>query len=197
MRVKTFVSILAAVVLVAVMLTSATAQSPVSEFDTILADKIIVTDSTTAPDVTASDDVTAGDDLTVGGDAGVTGATTTGTLAVTGNASTGGTLSVNGNMAIGGLVNAPYASTVITNGTVLTPTETALALAPTVESTITLGAGTNGQIVILLNDSAQTIHLADSGTVKLSAAWSPGQNDTLGLWYVTAVGWVELFRSNN
>jgi hypothetical protein len=127
----------------------------------------------------------------------VTGAATAGTAAVTGNASVGGTLSANGNVAFGGLINAPYATTVITNGTVLTPTETALALAPTVESTITMGAGTNGQIVILYNDSAQTINMADSGTVKLSAAWAAGQNDVLGLWYVTSVGWVELFRSNN
>lgn len=160
-----------------------------------------------ARQLTVNTDATINDDLTVAGDATVVGTLTAGTLAattaspatmnVTGNASVAGTFAANGNFSVGALVNIPYASTVITNGTVLTPTETFLALAPTVESTITLGTGTNGQFVILYNDSAQTIHLADTGNAKLSAAWAPGQTDVLGLGYITSVGWVEWFRSNN
>lgn len=50
----------------------------------------------------------------------------------------------------------------------------------------------------LVSDSSTTCQLADSGTVKLSAAWEPLQWDTLHLVYsATATAWLELARADN
>jgi hypothetical protein len=67
------------------------------------------------------------------------------------------------------------------------------------DRTIVLGAGTAGQILTLvLDDDTNAIQLADSGTASLSAAWEPGDQDTLTLVYDdTDDVWREIARSAN
>ncbi len=88
-------------------------------------------------------------------------------------------------------------SITVTNGAAFTPTGTYqnITTASEVTPTITAGA-TAGDLLILINTSAQTINVADSGTAKLSAAWAAGQYDVLVLWS-DGTNWIEISRSNN
>lgn len=192
MQAKTFVSILAALVLVATMLTGATAQSPVSEFDTILAEKVVVTDSFVGPDIALSDDVTVGDDLTV------TGGASADTLAVTGNATVGGQLSVSGPLAVSDDFNVLEQDAIsVTAGLTMTLAGGVQALESSgVVTAGEINPGTPNQLVILVNTTNTTINIPDSGTHRLAGAAALGQWDVLALWYRGTV-WVELWRSNN
>lgn len=76
-----------------------------------------------------------------------------------------------------------------------TPTVTFWPVKSAAEVTLTLGAGTAGQLLIVENVGDQTINLPDSGTARLSAAGALGQYDTLTLLYYGA--WTEVARSNN
>jgi hypothetical protein len=66
--------------------------------------------------------------------------------------------------------------------------------------TFTLTSSTlEGQILYLVFEagSSYTCQLADSGNVKLSAAWEPLQYDSLTLmWDKTAAAWIELARND-
>ena len=92
------------------------------------------------------------------------------------------------------------AQTVIspTDGGVITPTGTyqPLSSAGTVTPTIATGAATAGDTLMLVNTTATTINIADSGTAKLSAAAALGQYDTLTLLF-DGTNWLELDRSDN
>lgn len=190
------VGILAAVLMLG-LLAPATAQSPVSEFDTILADRVVATDNVTAPDVTVSDDLTVTDAATVGGALGVTGATTMAALNATGNATFGGTLAVTGAAAFATKVNiVPQTAITVTNAAVFTPTGSLQLIQAAGGVSPVLASGSSGQVVTLLNISNQTITIADTTGQLLSAAGALGQWDTLTLvWYGTS--WIELARSNN
>lgn len=67
--------------------------------------------------------------------------------------------------------------------------------------TFTIAAGLyDGQrlCLVLVSGTSTTAELADSGTVKLSAAWTPLQDDSLTLVYSTSrTAWIELARSDN
>lgn len=175
-----------AVALAVGLLAPATAQSPVSEFDTILADRVVATDSMTAPDVTVSDDLAVTDAATVGG-----------ALAVTGNASMAGTLAVIGDVAFTADVVLPAQATqTVTTSATFTPTGALQRITAVGSATPVLGSGSDGQVVILLNTGAQAITLADTTGQTLAGNWVGGQWDTLTLvWYGT--GWFELTRANN
>jgi len=88
----------------------------------------------------------------------------------------------------------PGTELTVTTGT-YTPTVTFWPVKSAAEVTLTLGAGTAGQLLIVENVGNQTVNVADSGTARLSAAWAGGQYDTLTLLYYGA--WTEVSRSNN
>lgn len=50
--------------------------------------------------------------------------------------------------------------------------------------------------LVLMSGASTTCQLQDSGTVALSAAWTPLQYDTLRLMW-TGTNWVEMCRSDN
>jgi hypothetical protein len=114
-------------------------------------------------------------------------------LVVTDDASVGGDLTISGDMNLA-------AQTVIspTDGGVITPTGSyqRLSSAGTVTPTIATGAAAAGDVVVMVNTTATTINLADSGTAKLSAAAALGQYDTLTLLF-DGTNWIELSRSDN
>ncbi len=97
--------------------------------------------------------------------------------------------------------------TTIQPGTTITATDAAtITLSAAFQPLVAAGTvtpvlaapSTAGQRVTLINTSAQTINLADSGTARLSAAWAAGQYDTLTLMAPPDLAaWVEVARSNN
>ena len=84
----------------------------------------------------------------------------------------------------------------VTNGNAFTPTGTYQPIQAAAEVTPTITVGTAGDVVVLINTSANTINIADSGTAKLSAAAALGQYDSLTLW-CDGTNWIEVSRSDN
>lgn len=100
----------------------------------------------------------------------------------------------NGTFSNAGRTLYPGTELTVTTAT-YTPTVTYWPIKSAAEVTLTLGAGTTGQLLIVENVGGETINLADTGTARLSAAWAAGQYDTLSLLYYGA--WTEVARSNN
>lgn len=149
-------------------------------------------------------------DLTVNGNAIVTG-----TARVDGATDIGGALTVTGTTALlgnvdvtGNLETVDHIGTsaelylfsgdalAVTDGQVITPTESLLELTATGEVTASLETAVDGQVLILANSSNSTINIADSGTTRLSAAAALGQYDTLTL-IGLGTSWYEIARSTN
>jgi hypothetical protein len=88
-------------------------------------------------------------------------------------------------------------SITVTNAAAFTPTGTYqnITAAGEVTPTITAGA-TAGDLLVLINTSAQVVNIADSGTAKLSAAAALNQFDVLVLWS-DGTNWIEISRSDN
>jgi hypothetical protein len=84
----------------------------------------------------------------------------------------------------------------VTNGNPFTPTGTYQAITAASEVTPTITVGNAGDVLVLINTSAQTVNIADTGTAKLSAAAALGQYDTLVLW-CDGTNWIEISRSDN
>lgn len=139
------------------------------------------------------------DKLTVGSD----GATVAGTLAVTGASTMSSTLAVTGDVvteadvSVGDKLNmVAQTGIVVTNGAAFAPTGTYQPISAAGEVTPTVTVGEEGDIVVLINTSAQTINIADTGTTKLTAAAALGQYDTLTL-ISDGTNWIELSRTDN
>jgi hypothetical protein len=154
------------------------------------------------------------------GDVGTRGTTNLGDLELTGaltagtgvTATTGGLTATAGGLTVtaggatlsdGDLVVADdvrvtaQTAITVTNGAAFTPTGTyqPIQAAGEVTPTITAGA-TAGDLLVLINTSAQTINLADSGTLMLTAAGALGQYDSLTLWS-DGTNWIEISRADN
>jgi len=88
-------------------------------------------------------------------------------------------------------------SITVTNGAAFTPTGTYTPIAAAGEVTPTITAGaTAGNLAIIVNTSDQTVNLADSGTLMLTAAFAMGQYDVLTL-LSDGTNWLEVSRANN
>jgi len=149
--------------------------------------------------VTNLDSLTLSDDLVVTDDASVGDAlTVTGALGLTGALSAAGGISLSdGDMVVADdlRVTAQTAITV-TNGNAFTPTGTYQPIQAGSEVTPTVTVGTAGDMVVLINTSANTINIADSGTMKLASAVALGQYDTLTLW-CDGTNWLQIATANN
>ena len=197
MRVKHLAALLETAALFVSLLGAATGQSPVSEFDTILLERLIATDSVTAPDMTISDDLRVDGDLDAYGVLNVVGHTAMSTFETSGNVNVGGTLSVGG--ALGLSDNVSYIAQTpitVTNAATFTVGGGVQLIQAAGTVTPVLNGGSQGQMVTLLNISNQTINLADTSGQLFSAAWAGGQWDTLTLYYY-GTSWIEVARSNN
>lgn len=88
-------------------------------------------------------------------------------------------------------------SLTVTDATAFTPTGTYqnITAAGEVTPTITAGA-TAGDLLVLINTSAQVVNIADSGTAKLTAAAALNQFDVLVLWS-DGTNWIEVSRADN
>lgn len=98
-----------------------------------------------------------------------------------------------------GLRLTPSTAITVVNGTVITPLggyQPMNGSGTITAATVATASAAIGDVVILVNRTATTINIADSGKVKLSAAAAIGQYDTLTLLY-TYPYWLEIARSNN
>jgi hypothetical protein len=84
----------------------------------------------------------------------------------------------------------------VTDSAAFTPTGTYQGIIAAAEVTPTITIGTAGDLLVLINTGAQTINIADSGTVKLSAAWAATADDVLVLW-CDGTDWIEISRTAN
>lgn len=87
-------------------------------------------------------------------------------------------------------------SITVTNGNPFTPTGTYQPITAAGEVTPTVAIGTAGDVVVLINTSAQTINIADSGTMMLNTAVALGQYDVLVLW-CDGTNWLQIATANN
>ena len=193
MKTRILTAALLVCALVIALLVPVTAQSPVSEFDTILLERLIATDSVTVPDLTASGTTTVGT-LNVTGNAALS------TFTTTGNSNVGGTLSVDDRLALStGYSLVPGTPISVTSALVITPTSSfqLLEASGNVSSGEISNSCASGQVVTLMNTSNVTITIPDSGDNNLSAAGALGQWDTLTVVCYAVTDWYEIGRSNN
>lgn len=84
----------------------------------------------------------------------------------------------------------------VTNGSAITATGSYQPLTSGGTVTATITAGDAGRLLVLVNTSATTINIQDTGIQKLSAAAALGQYDALVLWS-DGTNWIEISRSDN
>lgn len=84
----------------------------------------------------------------------------------------------------------------VTDGTPFAATGTYQAIQAAGEVTPTITVGTAGDVLVLINTSAQTINIADTGIQMLTADFAMGQYDTLTL-LCDGTNWLELSRADN
>lgn len=176
MKARTVVSFVVALLVVMTVAVGATAQSPVSEFDTVLADRFIATDSITTPSLTT------------------TGAVIAGTVASTG-AITGSSFA--GQVAATRLNTTEGAEFTVTAGENITPTHTLHFI--TAAGVITAGSvapGTQGMRLTLINSGTNAITINDGAPMILSGNIALGQWDSLSLVY-RGTSWIQVATSNN
>lgn len=137
-------------------------------------------------------DMRTGANAVIGGDA-----TISGTTALIGNVDVTGNLEVVDHIANSGQTYyITGAALAVTDGGTITPTETAVELTAAGAVGAGLATAEDGKLVILVNSSANTITITDTGTTKLAGNWVGGQDDSLTLLGI-GVTWYEISRSAN
>lgn len=143
-------------------------------------------------------DTTIGGTLIVTSTAGITGAVT-----MADNASVAGTLGVTGNSTFSAdvaiaddLIISSQTAISVTDGGIITATGTYQQLESAGTVTATVAVLPVGTVLTLINTTATTINIVDTGTAKLSTAGALGQYDSLVLWS-DGTNWIEVSRSNN
>jgi len=109
----------------------------------------------------------------------------------------GGLDVVAGGLAFAGLLTADAATAItVTDGAGLAPAGAFQPIQAAGEVTPTITIPAAGRMVCLVNVSAQTINVADTGNQVLAGAWAAGQYDALCGWS-DGTRFIELTRSNN
>ena len=92
---------------------------------------------------------------------------------------------------------SPQDTTTLTQGATITPSGALMPLTSAGDvSTGSITAGTNGDILLLLNTVNHTITISDTGTLKLSGDAALGQYDSL-LLGCDGTNWIELAQADN
>ena len=120
-----------------------------------------------------------------------------GTLTVSDTSALVGVVTTTSDVVVGAdLRFDPQTAITVTNGAPFAPTGTYQPIAAATEVTPTVSIGTEGDLVVLVNTSAQIVNIVDAGTMMLSAAWAGNQYDTLTL-ICDGTNWLEISRSDN
>jgi len=177
-----------------------------------------------AIELDANDTVTSGIDIDVGSVSGLTidgglvdigggsyaTADSDDDLGIAGDLEVDGNIDADGSMTLastltqadGNVVVADYVrvtaqtAITVTDSAAFTATGTYQGIQAAGEVTPTITIGTAGDVLVLINVGDQTINIADSGTVKLTAAWAGGADDVLTLW-CDGTDWIEVSRAAN
>lgn len=141
---------------------------------------------TLSEDLIVTDDSTLTDDVAVGGDLTVTGSSTFAAVTMS-----------DGDFDVADTLNiTPQTAITVTNGAAFTATGTIQYIQAASEVTPTITAGTAGDLLVLINTSAQTVNIADTGNQVLTAAAALGQYDSITL-FADGTRWIEISRADN
>ncbi len=122
-----------------------------------------------------------------------------GNLLVEGDATINSDLTVGDNATVGNFLYLTAGTAIsLTNGGIVTATNTyqPIDAAPSSTVTVTVAAGSSGQLLRLINRGTGTIVVADASTMVLASTYSMGQYDSL-LLMSDGTNWIEMGRSNN
>ena len=120
-------------------------------------------------------------------------------LRVDGNANLNSDLTVGDDLTVGNFLQLTAATAIsLTNGGIVTATNTyqPIDAAPSSTVTVTVAAGSAGQLLRLINQGTGTIVIVDTGNMVLASTYSIGQYDSL-LLMADGTRWIEMGRSNN
>lgn len=127
-------------------------------------------------------------------------ATTVGsTLAVTGAQTNAASITQSdGNLTVADklIATGQTTATVAMNGTITPVGTTTLISAAGAVGTSSIAAGTNGQLLLLVNVGSNAITITDTGTLKLAGNVALGQFDTLQL-VSDGFNWYQIGTANN
>lgn len=111
----------------------------------------------------------------------------------------GDDLVIGDDLTVGNFLQLTAATAIsLTNGGIVTATNTyqPIDAAPSSTVTVTVAAGSAGQLLRLINQGTGTIVIVDTGNMVLASTYSMGQYDSL-LLMADGTRWIEMGRSNN
>lgn len=182
---KATIPVIVAVVLILAFAVGVNAQAVATNFNWVVTKLLTVTDTAT---FTSDVDVAGTLD---------SGATTVDSLQVSGNANFVGHIVVSDYFATTDwMYFVPPDALTVTNGGTITPTATVMELTAGGAVGAELIAAGDGQLLILINTSANNIVISDTASIESTGDITLGQYDTLTLMGV-GVKWYELASSNN
>ncbi len=182
---KSTTPVIVAVVLVLALFVGANAQAVATNFNWVVTKLLTVTDTAT---------FTSG--VNVAGALSAA-ATTVDTLIVEGNGDVVGNFEVADHLLTQAeLYMIPPAALTVTNGGTITPTASVMELTAAGAVGAELINAADGQLLILVNTSANTITITETAAAVMAGNFAMGQGDSLTL-MGNGVVWYELSRSNN
>lgn len=182
---KSMTPVIVAVVLVLALFVGVNAQAVATNFNWVVTKLLTVTDTAT---------FTSG--VNVAGALSAA-ATTVDTLIVEGNGDVVGNFEVADHLLTQAeLYMIPPAALTVTNGGTITPTASVMELTAAGAVGAELINAADGQLLILVNTSANTITITETAAAVMAGNFAMGQGDSLTL-MGNGVVWYELSRSNN
>lgn len=115
------------------------------------------------------------------------------------NLTVGDDLVIGDDLTVGNFLHLTAATAIsLTNGGIITATSSyqPIDAAPSSTVTVTVAAGSAGQLLRLINQGTATIVIADTGNMVLASTYSLDQYDSL-LLMADGTRWIEMGRSNN
>ena len=188
---KATTPVLIAAVLILALFVGANAQAVATNFTWVVTKLLTVTDT-----ATFTSGVNVAGTLTASGGIDAAG-TTVDSLIVSGNGDVTGNFEVTDHLLTQAeLYMIPPDALTVTNGGTITPTAAVMELTAAGAVGAELVAAGDGQLLILINTSANNIVISDTATIESTGDITLGQYDTLTLMGV-GIKWYQLAASNN
>lgn len=188
---KTMTPVVIAVVLILALAIGVNAQAVATNFTWVVTKLLTVTDT-----ATFTSGVNVAGMLAASGGINAAG-TTVDTLIVEGNGDVVGNFEVADHLLTQAeLYMIPPAALAVTDGATITPTASVMELTAAGAVGAELINASDGQLLILVNTSANTITITETAAAVMAGNFAMGQGDSLTL-IGNGVVWYELSRSNN
>lgn len=188
---KATIPVIVAVVLILALAVGVNAQAVATNFTWVVTKLLTVTDTATfTSGVNVAGTFTASGGIDAAG-------TTVDSLIVSGNGDVTGNFEVTDHLLTQAeLYMIPPDALTVTDGGTITPTAAVMELTAAGAVGAELIAAGDGQLLILINTSANNIVISDTATIESTGDITLGQYDTLTLMGV-GVKWYQLAASNN